>query len=62
MPDLSGVGRGCHQGFVSRLPSFLPSAPLPQECEKELLSLCHSLFHQSVICSWDQGKEKRTLG
>ena len=40
---------------MSRLPSFLPSAPLPQECEKELLSLCHSLFHQSVICSWDQG-------
>ncbi|XP_029334748.1 coiled-coil domain-containing protein 142 isoform X4 [Mus caroli] len=56
VPDLSGVGRSCHQGgFVSRLPSFLPSATLPQECEKELLSLCHSLFHQSVICSWDQG-------
>lgn len=28
---------------------------LPQECEKELASLCHSLFHQSLIRSWDQG-------
>ncbi|XP_059515345.1 coiled-coil domain-containing protein 142 isoform X1 [Myotis daubentonii] len=29
-------------------------ASLPQECEKELASLCHSLFHQSLISSWDQ--------
>ncbi|KAF6320921.1 coiled-coil domain containing 142 [Rhinolophus ferrumequinum] len=28
---------------------------LPPECEKELASLCHSLFHQSLIRSWDQG-------
>ncbi|XP_057353051.1 coiled-coil domain-containing protein 142 isoform X2 [Manis pentadactyla] len=34
--------------------SFLPLASLPQECEKELASLCHNLFHQSLIWSWDQ--------
>ena len=58
-----GWARGCNQGgFVFRLPAFLPLASLPQECEKELLSLCHSLVHRSLICSWDQGKEKGTLG
>lgn len=42
--------------FSSSLP-FSHLASLPQECEKELLSLCHSLFHRSLVCSWDQGKE-----
>nr|XP_051693016.1 coiled-coil domain-containing protein 142 isoform X4 [Oryctolagus cuniculus] len=34
-----------------------PASPasLPQECEKELASLCHSLHHQSLVWSWDQG-------
>lgn len=41
--------------------SFLPLASLPQECEKELASLCHSLFHQSLIQSWDQGEKEGTL-
>ncbi|XP_045142577.1 coiled-coil domain-containing protein 142 [Echinops telfairi] len=35
--------------------SFLPLGALPQECEKELASLCHSLLHQSLLWSWDQG-------
>ncbi|CAK6435225.1 unnamed protein product [Pipistrellus nathusii] len=29
-------------------------ASLPQECEKELASLCHGLLHQSLIRSWDR--------
>lgn len=58
-----GISGGCNQGgVVFRLSSFLPLASLPQECEKELLSLCHSLSHQSLISSWDRGKEKETLG
>ncbi|XP_021046794.1 coiled-coil domain-containing protein 142 isoform X2 [Mus pahari] len=43
------------RAVAQQLSQALCQAPLPQECEKELLSLCHSLFHQSVICSWDQG-------
>lgn len=43
------------RAMAQELSQALCQAPLPQECEKELLSLCHSLFHQSVICSWDQG-------
>lgn len=49
-------------GLVCRRESFLPLASLPQECEQELASLCHSLFHQSLIPSWDQGEEKGALG
>ncbi|XP_029793510.1 coiled-coil domain-containing protein 142 isoform X2 [Suricata suricatta] len=30
-------------------------ASLPQECEKELASLCRNLLHQSLIWNWDQG-------
>lgn len=41
---------------------FLPLASLPQECEKELASLCRSLFHQSLIWSWDQGEKEGALG
>lgn len=37
-----------------RLSQALDQASLPQECEKELASLCHNLFHQSLIWSWDQ--------
>ncbi|KAK2503229.1 hypothetical protein MC885_011963 [Smutsia gigantea] len=37
-----------------RLSQALDQASLPQECEKELASLCHDLFHQSLIWSWDQ--------
>ncbi|KAM5227638.1 coiled-coil domain-containing protein 142 [Ctenodactylus gundi] len=33
----------------------LAQASLPQECEKELDSLCHNLLHQSLTWSWDQG-------
>nr|XP_014685243.2 coiled-coil domain-containing protein 142 isoform X7 [Equus asinus] len=38
-----------------QLSQALGQASLPQECEKELASLCDNLFHQSVIWSWDQG-------
>ncbi|XP_036986732.2 coiled-coil domain-containing protein 142 isoform X2 [Artibeus jamaicensis] len=37
-----------------QLSQALDQASLPQECEKELASLCHGLFHQSLIWSWDQ--------
>ncbi|KAM5250262.1 coiled-coil domain-containing protein 142 isoform 2-T2 [Hipposideros larvatus] len=40
---------------AQQLNQALDQASLPQECEKELASLCHSLFHQSLIRSWDQG-------
>ncbi|XP_036118500.1 coiled-coil domain-containing protein 142 [Molossus molossus] len=39
---------------AQQLSQALDQASLPQECEKELASLCHSLFHQSLIRSWDQ--------
>ncbi|KAM5319691.1 coiled-coil domain-containing protein 142 isoform 2-T2 [Glossophaga mutica] len=39
---------------AEQLSQALDQASLPQECEKELASLCHSLFHQSLIRSWDQ--------
>ncbi|XP_045684856.1 coiled-coil domain-containing protein 142 isoform X2 [Phyllostomus hastatus] len=39
---------------AQQLSQALDHASLPQECEKELTSLCHSLFHQSLIQSWDQ--------
>ncbi|XP_030684343.1 coiled-coil domain-containing protein 142 isoform X1 [Nomascus leucogenys] len=40
---------------VQQLSQALGQASLPQECEKELASLCHRLLHQSLIWSWDQG-------
>ncbi|XP_007184089.1 coiled-coil domain-containing protein 142 isoform X4 [Balaenoptera acutorostrata] len=40
---------------AQQLSQALGQASLPQECEKELASLCHNLIHQSLIWSWDQG-------
>ncbi|XP_034857129.1 coiled-coil domain-containing protein 142 isoform X1 [Mirounga leonina] len=40
---------------AQQLSQALGQASLPQECEKELASLCRNLFHQSLIWSWDQG-------
>ncbi|XP_008062554.1 coiled-coil domain-containing protein 142 [Carlito syrichta] len=40
---------------AQQLSQALGQASLPQECEKELAILCHSLLHQSLIWSWDQG-------
>ncbi|XP_033031083.1 coiled-coil domain-containing protein 142 isoform X2 [Trachypithecus francoisi] len=40
---------------AQQLSQALGQASLPQECERELASLCHSLLHQSLIWSWDQG-------
>ncbi|KAM9212339.1 LOW QUALITY PROTEIN: coiled-coil domain-containing protein 142 [Dugong dugon] len=40
---------------VQQLSQALGQASLPQECGKELASLCHNLLHQSLIRSWDQG-------
>ncbi|XP_004691615.1 PREDICTED: coiled-coil domain-containing protein 142 [Condylura cristata] len=40
---------------AQHLNQALGQASLPQECKKELASLCHSLFHHSLIWSWDQG-------
>ncbi|XP_066123556.1 coiled-coil domain-containing protein 142 isoform X2 [Saccopteryx bilineata] len=39
---------------AQQLTQALDQASLPQECEKELASLCHSLYHQSLIWNWDQ--------
>lgn len=46
---------GDPKAVAQQLSQALCQASLPQECEKELLSLCHSLFHRSLVCSWDQG-------
>ncbi|CAI9174055.1 unnamed protein product [Rangifer tarandus platyrhynchus] len=40
---------------AQQLSQALGQASLPQECEKELASLCRNLIHQSLIWSWDQG-------
>uniref|UniRef100_A0A8D2BMH2 Coiled-coil domain containing 142 n=1 Tax=Sus scrofa TaxID=9823 RepID=A0A8D2BMH2_PIG len=40
---------------AQQLRQALGRASLPQECEKELDSLCGNLIHQSLIWSWDQG-------
>uniref|UniRef100_A0A8C3X2V4 Coiled-coil domain containing 142 n=1 Tax=Catagonus wagneri TaxID=51154 RepID=A0A8C3X2V4_9CETA len=40
---------------AQQLRQALGQASLPQECEKELASLCRNLIHQSLIWSWDQG-------
>ncbi|XP_075413017.1 coiled-coil domain-containing protein 142 isoform X2 [Tenrec ecaudatus] len=40
---------------AQQLGQALGQGSLPQECEKELASLCHSLLHQSLLWSWDQG-------
>ncbi|KAM8785788.1 coiled-coil domain-containing protein 142 isoform 2-T2 [Rhynchonycteris naso] len=38
---------------AQQLTQALDQESLPQECEKELASLCHSLYHQSLIWNWD---------
>ncbi|XP_062065679.1 coiled-coil domain-containing protein 142 [Lepus europaeus] len=43
------------EAAARQLSQALGQASLPQECEKELASLCHSLHHQSLVRSWDQG-------
>ncbi|XP_006872506.1 PREDICTED: coiled-coil domain-containing protein 142 [Chrysochloris asiatica] len=40
---------------AQQLSQALGQASLPQECEKELASLCHKLLHESLLWSWDQG-------
>ncbi|KAG8518743.1 Coiled-coil domain-containing protein 142, partial [Galemys pyrenaicus] len=40
---------------AQQLNQALGQASLPQECKKELASLGRSLFHHSLIWSWDQG-------
>ncbi|XP_058539595.1 coiled-coil domain-containing protein 142 isoform X3 [Neofelis nebulosa] len=44
-----------HRAAAQQLSQALGQASLPQECEKELASLCRNLFHQSLIWNWDQG-------
>ncbi|XP_004844730.1 coiled-coil domain-containing protein 142 [Heterocephalus glaber] len=44
-----------HRAVAQQLSEALVQASLPQECVKELASLCHNLLHQSHIWSWDQG-------
>ncbi|KAL1768117.1 hypothetical protein HispidOSU_015610 [Sigmodon hispidus] len=46
---------GDPRAVAQKLSQALGQASLPQECEKELTSLCHSLLHQSLIWNWDQG-------
>ncbi|XP_036619451.1 coiled-coil domain-containing protein 142 [Trichosurus vulpecula] len=43
------------QKAVQELREALDQASLPQECEKELTSLCHCLLRQALIWMWDQG-------
>lgn len=42
------------RAVAQQLSQAVDQASLPREREKELASLCHSLFHQSLIQSWDQ--------
>ncbi|XP_048208745.1 coiled-coil domain-containing protein 142 isoform X2 [Perognathus longimembris pacificus] len=43
------------KAVAQQLSQALGQAYLPQECEKELASMCHRLLHQSLIWTWDQG-------
>ncbi|XP_012890054.1 PREDICTED: coiled-coil domain-containing protein 142 [Dipodomys ordii] len=43
------------KAVAEQLSQALGQAYLPQECEKELASVCHRLLHQSLIWTWDQG-------
>lgn len=61
-PSLSGEGLRKGRPCFQALESFLPLESLPQECVKELASLCHNLLHQSLVRSWDQGEKKESLG
>ncbi|XP_075839880.1 coiled-coil domain-containing protein 142 [Microtus pennsylvanicus] len=53
--ELSVGPWGDPRAVAQQLSQALCQASLPQECEKELLSLCHSLHHRSLVWSWDQG-------
>ncbi|CAO2605567.1 Coiled-coil domain-containing protein 142 [Lemmus lemmus] len=53
--ELSVGSWGDPRAVAQQLSQALCQASLPQECEKELLSLCHSLHHRSLVWSWDQG-------
>ncbi|XP_027285219.1 coiled-coil domain-containing protein 142 isoform X3 [Cricetulus griseus] len=53
--DLSVGPWGDLRAVAQQLSRALCQASLPQECEKELLALCGSLLHRSLICNWDQG-------
>ncbi|KAL6030634.1 hypothetical protein STEG23_016688 [Scotinomys teguina] len=53
--DLSVGPWGDPRAVAQQLRQALHQASLPQECEKELLSLSDSLLHRSLIWSWDQG-------
>ncbi|XP_043826803.1 coiled-coil domain-containing protein 142-like isoform X1 [Dromiciops gliroides] len=43
------------QKAVQELRQALGQASLPQECEKELTSLCHGLLRRALTRTWDQG-------
>ncbi|XP_072475941.1 coiled-coil domain-containing protein 142 isoform X2 [Notamacropus eugenii] len=43
------------QKAVQKLREALDQASLPQECEKELTSLCHCLLRQALTQMWDKG-------
>ncbi|XP_076990775.1 coiled-coil domain-containing protein 142 isoform X2 [Tamandua tetradactyla] len=43
------------RAVAQQLSQALGQASLPQECEKELASLCNNLLHRSLTWSWDQG-------
>ncbi|KAM4867769.1 LOW QUALITY PROTEIN: coiled-coil domain-containing protein 142 [Thomomys bottae] len=46
---------------AQQLSQALGQAYLPQECEKDLASVCHRLLHQSLIQTWDHGEKSGTL-
>ncbi|XP_052576595.1 coiled-coil domain-containing protein 142 isoform X3 [Peromyscus californicus insignis] len=53
--DLSVGPWGDPRAVAQQLRQALCQAPLPQECEKELRSVCDILLHQSLLWSWDHG-------
>ncbi|CAH7133923.1 coiled-coil domain-containing protein 142 [Phodopus roborovskii] len=53
--ELSVAPWGDLGAVAQRLSQALCRASLPQECEKAVLALCHSLLHQALTWNWDQG-------